>query len=498
MATEVKPPKTGIAQGRSHPRTRGRIRRYERLLKAGIDALAVLVAVSVGELAAGGLFDAPWTGTAYSAASEPALVAILLTLGTFLVTGAYPGDGVGRPGKLSVVIRLPVAAAIIAWLLLLIAAGTGVSFDLSQLLIASIVLPLVALAGRGLLEGAISRQPDRVLLIGTGQVSQRVLAVARRNSGLGIEVVGFVDDDPMDLPDGAPPLLGSISELEALLEYTSVDRVIVAFTNHRDHDMLELLRKCDRHGVPVDVVPRLFDLLGEEARAHSIGGLALVGIRGQQRGLRQRAVKRATDVLIASAGAVVLFPVLVAISAAIKLDDGGAIFFRQQRVGRDGRLFDVVKFRTMAAVAPKDADATAARADAGDDSVALQLDEVAKLVEDVKRQGEARTTRVGRFLRKTSLDELPQLWNVIVGEMSLVGPRPLRPFEVSSLSDWQLTRQQVRPGITGLWQVVGRSEIPWGERLQLDYTYVRHWSNASDIKIILRTIPAVLVRKGAR
>jgi exopolysaccharide biosynthesis polyprenyl glycosylphosphotransferase len=281
---------------------------------------------------------------------------------------------------------------------------------------------------------------------------------------------------------GGPPYLGETSRLDELLARNEVDRVIVAFSGSGDEQLLKTLRDCDRHGVDVDIVPRFFDLIGLRPRVVSLGGLTLISASPHPVGGAARSIKRAMDLVVSGLTLVIFAPLLVAIAVAIVAEDGRPVIFRQERVGRHGRTFMVAKFRTMR-VAERD-----------EVERSRPIEEV---VEAVKRAGATRVTRVGDFLRRTSLDELPQLWNVLVGEMSLVGPRPLRPFEVDALERWQMRRQDVRPGVTGLWQVLGRSDVQWGERMQLDYSYVRHWSVLADLRILLRTVPAVLRKRGA-
>jgi lipopolysaccharide/colanic/teichoic acid biosynthesis glycosyltransferase len=180
-------------------------------------------------------------------------------------------------------------------------------------------------------------------------------------------------------------------------------------------------------------------------------------------------VKRIIDVVLASVALVLTAPLQLVIALMVRLRLGSPVLFRQERPGRDAELFEVVKFRTM-----------------------LPGDPARGTADDAER-----VTPFGEWLRSTSLDELPSLWNVLKGDMSLVGPRPLRRYEVDALVDWQLTRQEVRPGITGLWQILGRSEIAWNERMQLDYSYVRHWTFQRDLAIIARTAGVVLSRRGA-
>jgi lipopolysaccharide/colanic/teichoic acid biosynthesis glycosyltransferase len=247
----------------------------------------------------------------------------------------------------------------------------------------------------------------------------------------------------------------------------------------------------------VDIVPRFYDLVGPSPRAHSLGGIALVEVPGRGLTFSQRAAKRTMDAVGAAAILLALSPIIIVTALAILILDGRPVLFRQTRVGRHGHEFLIFKFRTMRT----DADAhgvarLAALADEGQRNLNDEL-HIPDVVHELKNEGDARITRLGGFLRRTSVDELPQLINVLRGDMSLVGPRPLRPFEVAFLAPWQRARQELRPGLTGLWQVMGRSDVDWDERMQLDYTYVSHWSLAADLRILARTLPAVVRKDGA-
>jgi lipopolysaccharide/colanic/teichoic acid biosynthesis glycosyltransferase len=234
----------------------------------------------------------------------------------------------------------------------------------------------------------------------------------------------------------------------------------------------------------VDVVPRFYDLLGPTPSGNVVGALGLIRVPGLGLNGWKRFQKRTLDVVSASFLLVLTAPILAAVAAAVAVSDGRPVLFRQIRIGRDGVPFEILKFRTMrdASGAPEPETGT---------------DGIAATVGLIKTSGADRTTKFGRLLRRTSLDELPQLVNVLKGDMSLVGPRPLRPFEVAALEPWQRVRQDLRPGLTGLWQVLGRSDIGWEERMQLDYTYVAHWSLLQDVRILARTGPAVLGKDGA-
>jgi lipopolysaccharide/colanic/teichoic acid biosynthesis glycosyltransferase len=234
----------------------------------------------------------------------------------------------------------------------------------------------------------------------------------------------------------------------------------------------------------------MFDLIGTSPQVHSLGGVSLVGVRSLRTSLAKRAAKRALDLVGSITLLIVLSPVMALIAVAIAVLDGRPVLFKQDRVGAKGRPFTIVKFRTMRSGAERAGGDKLEALSSGDMSIE-------EAVERIKLETTSQVTGIGNILRVTSLDELPQLWNVVRGDMSLVGPRPLRGFEVDALGDWQLRRQDVRPGITGLWQVMGRSDISWTERMQLDYQYARHWSMASDLGILFRTLGAVLQRKGS-
>ena len=413
---------------------------------------------------------------------EPfALLLALLTPVALSFAGGYPRRRPPSAWLDSIGVFLLVAACLL-WPIWLLTAAMGWDQDFTQLMIASIALPIGWIASRLVVEARSTPRRENVIVVGSGVVCRRIAALAERHPERGMRVNGFLDDTPIPMGAGGPPYLGETSRLDELLARNEVDRVIVAFSGSGDEQLLKTLRDCDRHGVDVDIVPRFFDLIGLRPRVVSLGGLTLISASPHPVGGAARAIKRAMDLVVSGLTLVIFAPLLVAIAVAIVAEDGRPVIFRQERVGRHGRTFMVAKFRTMR-VAERD-----------EVERSRPIEEV---VEAVKRAGATRVTRVGDFLRRTSLDELPQLWNVFVGEMSLVGPRPLRPFEVDALERWQMRRQDVRPGVTGLWQVLGRSDVQWGERMQLDYSYVRHWSVLADLRILLRTVPAVLRKRGA-
>ena len=329
---------------------------------------------------------------------------------------------------------------------------------------------------------------QNTLIIGAGTVGQLIARKLRQHPEYGLEIVGFVDDNPTELrPDiGDIAVIGGTAHIALCVELLDVERVIVAFSNDSHETTLATIRELETLDVQIDLVPRLFEGVPPESRFHSAEGLTLIALPRARLARSSLALKRALDFAGSLAGLVLLSPLLAAVAVAIKLDSPGPVFFRQTRMGHNGATFRIVKFRTMTV----DADA--------------RKHEVAHLNKHRHPHGDARmfkvhddprTTRVGRILRRTSIDELPQLWNVLVGEMSLVGPRPLILDEHAHVGGWGLKRLELKPGITGLWQVLGRDDIPFGEMVEFDYRYVTGWSLWNDIKLMTRTLPVLLRRR---
>ena len=261
----------------------------------------------------------------------------------------------------------------------------------------------------------------------------------------------------------------------------SVQRVIIAPVSTDAADTLELIRLVKAVGVRVSLLPRLLEVVGSSVEFDNVDGLTMLGVRRFGLTRSSRLAKRAFDVVGATLGLVVVAPLFAAIVAAIRLDSRGPVFFRQTRVGLEGRHFEILKFRSMCV------DAEERKADL------LHLNETSGLF---KIGDDPRITRVGRFLRKTSLDELPQLINVWRGDMSLVGPRPLVLDEDAQVAGFDRARLALTPGMTGHWQILGSARIPMEEMVGIDYLYVANWSLWTDVKILLRTVPYVFSRRG--
>ena len=325
---------------------------------------------------------------------------------------------------------------------------------------------------------------QRTLIVGAGTVGAAVARKAVAHPEYGLEVVGYVDGNPLPQTRGgrAVPVAGGLDELPDLVRRLRIDRVIFAFPGDETYAVLDALRKARELDVQIDVVPRLFEVLGGGSGFHGIEGLPLLSVRpaGMSRG--DQLLKRAFDLAVSGIALTLLAPLFLAICGLIRLDSRGPAFFRQVRMGTDERPFRIFKFRTMVA------DAEERKSEVAELNVYRESGDARMF----KAKDDPRVTRVGRLLRRLSLDELPQLINVFLGQMSLVGPRPLVLDEDRHVTDWGRARLRLRPGITGAWQALGRNGIPFDEMIRLDYHYVTNWSLLTDVVLLLRTIPAVL------
>ncbi len=320
----------------------------------------------------------------------------------------------------------------------------------------------------------------QLLIVGAGPVGRRVAEMLGPRSWIGFSTVGYVDDD-LSLAgaefDGVP-VLGTGDEMASIISDYTVSDVILALP-WRAHDrVVELISAAENMPVRVHVVPDIFSTMSVRARAEDFWGIPLIGIREPTIDGFDRAVKRAFDLLIGGIATVITAPLLILVAIAILIDDGWPVFFTQQRVGENGRLFWIFKFRTM-------------RQDTSGTDLGRYSGRVYKHVDD------QRITRFGRVLRRSSIDELPNLWNVLRGEMSLVGPRPELPWVVEEYEAWQRPRLSVPPGMTGWWQIQGRSEAPLRENVELDLYYIQNYSPVLDLQILCRTVWVVLSGRGA-
>jgi exopolysaccharide biosynthesis polyprenyl glycosylphosphotransferase len=326
---------------------------------------------------------------------------------------------------------------------------------------------------------------DRLLIVGAGEVGRTVMRNIVAHPALGYQVVGFVDDDPekgrTDI--GRFKALGSTANIPHLVKDKAIDEVIVTLPWMYHRKIVSIIAQCERERIRVRIVPDIFQMTLSHLDVEDLGGIPMIGVRDISISSGARIFKRTMDVVVSLAGLVLLFPLFLLIGLLIRIDSPGSVLFRQIRVGKDEQLFAFYKFRSM-------------RKGAEQEKGEL-LDQNEADGPIFKIRNDPRITAVGRFLRRTSLDELPQLLNVLMGHMSLVGPRPAPPAEVQRYQPWHKRRLEVAPGMTGMWQVSGRSELTFDEMVLLDLYYIENWSPVLDLQILLRTVPKVLLGEGA-
>ena len=333
-----------------------------------------------------------------------------------------------------------------------------------------------------------------VLIVGAGMVGSQVARRLEKHPEYGLVPVGFVDDDPRSVTEVGGrdvPVLGTVEDLDRIVRESGARKLIVAFSSVADARISRLIQRCQRLGVDVSVVPRMFDTMNQRTWYDTVGGTPLLTFSTVDPKGWQFALKHASDRVFALVLLIALSPVLALAALAVRLSSPGPILFRQRRVGRDGRTFDLLKFRSM-----RVGSSAAEHDDSGETAVDQLLggDTAPGGIE-----GEDRRTAVGRFMRRSSIDELPQLVNVLRGEMSVIGPRPERPEFVELFSDEIARygdRHRVKSGITGWAQVHGlRGQTSLAERVEWDNYYIAHWSLGLDLKILVLTLAAV-VRSG--
>jgi exopolysaccharide biosynthesis polyprenyl glycosylphosphotransferase len=358
------------------------------------------------------------------------------------------------------------------------------------LLIEAGLITIALLAGYRLLRRGVEAHlrrrgigVERVLIVGAGEQGRMVMRNLVARPELGYRVVGFLDDDLTKGDLGRYKALGGLESIGGVVKAERVDQVIITLPWMYHRTIMGLVRSAESLGVTARVVPDVFQLSLSRVNLDDLGGIPLMSLKETRLPRAARLLKRALDIVLAVAGLVGLAPLLLLTAAIIRLDSPGPALFKQRRVGERGRLFDIYKFRSMQLGAEEQQAELMTRNEASGPLFKIKAD--------------PRLTRFGRFLRRSSLDELPQLINVLRGEMSVVGPRPGLPSEVAEYQAWHRQRLEVPPGITGLWQVSGRSDVTFDEMCLLDIYYIENWSLALDLVIMLRTIPHVLFADGA-
>jgi exopolysaccharide biosynthesis polyprenyl glycosylphosphotransferase len=325
----------------------------------------------------------------------------------------------------------------------------------------------------------------RLLVVGSGPLGQNVGKQIQGSLSDNLALVGYVDDEN-SLRNQARAL-GKLAELKTVLGKYDVTDVVIALPYSAYHQMTEIVACLDDQPVGVWIALGFFDLALYRTDIEDFAGIPMLDLRASAIDDYQRLMKRAFDLGFALLALIPALPVMGLLALMIILEDGAPVLFRQKRVGENGRLFEMLKFRTMVSDAEADKH----------ELVGSTLQRSSEAPGLFKIPGDPRTTAIGETLRRWSIDELPQLWNVLRGDMSLVGPRPLIPEEAELVGGHYRARLNARPGITGPWQTLGRSDIGFEDMVKLDYTYVMNWSFPDDLKLLIRTVGAVLRRRGA-
>ncbi len=350
-------------------------------------------------------------------------------------------------------------------------------------MLALLSVPVCRVIARVLARRSLAYVQNTVV-VGTGPVGRLFARKILAHPEYGLNLMGFIDPCPKQADEIT--VLGAPSELRELISALDIERVIVAFTDDSPEQTIALVRELRDFEVQIDIVPRLYEVVGTNSWVHMVEGMPLVGLPALRLSPSSGFLKRLLDISLSALGLLVLSPLLAVVAVAVKLDSPGPVIFRQVRRGTRESTFEILKFRTMSA------DAESTKSEVGHLNMHGEADP-----RMFKIPGDPRVTRVGRFLRRWSIDELPQLVNVLKGEMSLVGPRPLILEEDQYVVDWARKRISLKPGVTGLWQVLGRSDIPFEEMTKLDFLYVTSWSLKEDLRLILLTLPSLFRKRQA-
>jgi exopolysaccharide biosynthesis polyprenyl glycosylphosphotransferase len=475
------------AAGHAPPRTAARLLSKPGLLWTRLALDCTLLALAIAATRVGAP-EGVWSDGAFVVWLFPPAVLMLFALRGFY-RGGIESRTIDTAGQIISATSLAAIALIAAAALLDPQAGPAAVvarawlFATVYLIGGRIVLD--AVLGRARAAGIVARP---TLIVGAGEVGAEMERRLRERPELGLQIVGYIDGDPPPanmVPQRVAPVLGPPSDLVRIAHETGAAHVILAFSSAPDRGLVPLVRQCEANQIEVALVPRMFESLTKRLRFEEVGTLPLVGLRSVDPQGFQFAIKHALDRVVAALLLTLLVPLLAATAIAIRLESPGPVLFRQRRVGRDGRAFDMLKFRSMEEPAGGGEDA--APEPGGD-------------VAPGGVEGADRRTRVGRFLRRHSIDELPQLLNVLKGEMSLVGPRPERP-EFAAMFAESLPRyddrHRVKSGITGWAQVNGlRGRTSLADRVRWDNYYIQNWSLDLDAKILLLTFAAIFRAPG--
>jgi exopolysaccharide biosynthesis polyprenyl glycosylphosphotransferase len=324
----------------------------------------------------------------------------------------------------------------------------------------------------------------RLLVVGSGRLAKMVMQHITANPNLGYTIVGFLHDmneEPSDF--GRFKMLGTLDDLGLAIRSMQVDEVLIALPSNMHQYAIRSVKMCEHFGASFKLIPDLYEMSLSRIDMEAIEGIPLIGIKQISLNTAQRLVTRFVDISVSLIILLIGSPLWLCVALAVRLNSPGPIIYKQTRIGLNGQPFKCLKFRSMYQNADK--------------LRAMLIDKNEAQGPLFKMREDPRITAVGKFLRRTSLDEIPQLLNVIKGDMSLVGPRPPLPQEVAQYEEWQKGRLGIKPGLTGLWQVRGRSDISFDEGVLMDLYYIENWSLRLYFQILLRTIPAVLFSRGA-
>lgn len=362
-------------------------------------------------------------------------------------------------------------------------------FVLAYLVIAFVLLAIV----RVILSKAMKKVKAfqiPVLIVGAGQTAELVVRQILHDSGMRYRVVGFLEDrHPVDIMLHGFPVLGGFGDMEEVIQETGVHTVLIAAPGLPQDDLSSLIYRAQSLVKQVDVIPNLVAVPMSNVTAESFfdAKIMVLHIRNNLASPWNQMLKRLFDIVATICGGLLVSPILLAIAFWVYHDSPGPVIFKHRRVGRNGKEFNCYKFRSMCANSKE----------VLEHLLATDPEAKAEWDKEFKLKNDPRITKSGAFLRKTSLDELPQLWNVLKGEMSLVGPRPIVQAEVPRYGKYIKEYYSVLPGITGMWQTSGRSDIDYPERVQMDSWYVHNWSVWLDMVLLWRTVAVVLQHKGA-
>ena len=348
---------------------------------------------------------------------------------------------------------------------------------------------------RTLFKFIVSRDMYRrtVLVVGAGKCGRQLASKLAKENPFGLWLIGFVDDE---VPDGSAVLegvyvLGKIKDVGAVVERHHIDEIVLCLDSLPEERYLDILNLCAKTKAMVLVASAEYGVIAERIYQETYGGVPVFGVMNAKPYFGQPVFKRVSDVLLALAGIIVLSPLLIVVAAAVKIDSRGPVLFKHIRIGKDGKPFMFYKFRSMYVGADADKKREEQLRRFIQEGAGVESG-TTKIVDDSK------ITRVGRLIRRSSIDEMPQLFNVIKGDMSLIGPRPCLPYEWEKYSEWHKRRLSVTPGCTGVWQVFGRSEVSFRDMVVLDLFYAHNVSFRLDMLVLIKTIPVMLFGSGGK